>query len=151
MALDRGLIGFETAGETLPVSRSRLRFFAKATGQTDPIYTDVDAAQQAGHRDLPVPPSFFTAIDLENPEPFKWLDTLGIDLRTILHGEQEFNYGAMAYAGDELTTTSVIADIYDKRGGELEFLVRKTSVINQDDELVVEAISTTVVRQLNLS
>lgn len=150
MSLDRSLIGRELSGETLLVSRSRLRFFAKATGQTDPVYTDVDAAIAAGHRDLPVPPSLFTAVDLESPDPFGWLREIGVDLRTVLHGEQEFVYHRMAYAGDELTTVSRISDVYDKRGGELEFLVRTTSVTNQDGELVAESVSTTVVRKLDL-
>jgi acyl dehydratase len=150
MALDRSLIGHRSEGETLLVSRSRLRFFAKATGQLDPIYTDLDAAKQAGHRDLPVPPSFFTAIDLESPDPFRWLEQIGVDLRTVLHGEQEFVYHRMAYAGDELTTRSEVVDIYDKSGGALEFLVRRTSIANQDDEPVAEALSTTIVRQLSL-
>ena len=56
------------------VTRSRLRDFAKATGQSDPVYTDVDAAKQAGHRDLPVPPTFFFGIELEAPEPFAFLN-----------------------------------------------------------------------------
>ncbi|MEV5004008.1 MaoC family dehydratase N-terminal domain-containing protein [Nocardioides sp. LML1-1-1.1] len=151
MALDRGLIGTETVGETMSVSRSRLRFFAKATGQEDPVYVDLAAAKQAGHRDLPVPPTFFTAIDLEHPDPFRWLQTIGIDLRSILHGEQEFKFHRMAYAGDELTTRSRVTDIYEKRGGALEFLVRTTTVTNQDGEVVAEAVSTTVIRQLNLT
>ncbi|HET7735879.1 MAG TPA: MaoC family dehydratase N-terminal domain-containing protein [Nocardioidaceae bacterium] len=151
MALDRGLIGTETAGETMLVSRSRLRFFAKATGQTDPIYTDIDAAKQAGHRDLPVPPSFFTAIDLENPDPFGWLAAIGVDLRNVLHGEQEFIYHRTAYAGEELTTKSTVTNIYDKKGGALEFLERTTTITSQDGELVAEAISTTVIRQLTLT
>jgi acyl dehydratase len=46
MALDRSLIGREPPGQTLLVTRSRLRAFARATGQTDPVYTDVDAARQ---------------------------------------------------------------------------------------------------------
>ncbi|MCL2781506.1 MAG: MaoC family dehydratase N-terminal domain-containing protein [Actinomycetia bacterium] len=151
MALDRGLIGREYPGETLLISRSRLRFFAKATGQTDPVYTDLDAAQRAGHRDLPVPPSFFTAIALEHPDPFAWMAELGIDLRTVLHGSQEFTYHRMAYAGDELTSTPTITDIYDKRGGALQFIVRTARFTNQDAELVADAVETIIVRELTLS
>ena len=70
MALDRSLIGREAPGQSLLVTRSRLRAFARATGQTDPVYTDVGAARRAGHRDLPVPPTFYFSIDLEAPDPF---------------------------------------------------------------------------------
>lgn len=151
MALDQSLIGRTMQGDSLLISRSRLRFFAKAIGQKDPVYTDLDAARAAGHRDLPVPPTFFTAIELESPDPFAWLDELGVDLRSILHGEQEFTYHAMAYAGDELSTRSTITDVYEKKGGALQFIVRRTEITNQDSEPIAEAVGVTVVRQLRLS
>ena len=148
MALDRSIIGQEWPGETLLITRSRLRAFAKATGQTDPLYTDVDAAKAAGHRDLPVPPTFFFSVDLEAPDPFGFLTGLGVDLRAVLHGEQEFRYHAMAYAGDELSTSSQITDVYDKKGGALQFLVRQTTVTNSRGEPVATLRGTTVIRQL---
>ncbi|HEY7010360.1 MAG TPA: MaoC family dehydratase N-terminal domain-containing protein [Jatrophihabitantaceae bacterium] len=146
MAIDRSIIGRELPGETLLITRSRLRNFAKATGQSDPIYTDVDAAKQAAHRDLPVPPTFFFGIDLEAPDPFAFLTELGVDLRTVLHGEQQFSYRAMAYAGDELSTSGRIADVYAKKDGLLEFLVRETTVTNQDGAVVAEMRGVTVVQ-----
>lgn len=149
MSIDRSAIGRELPGRSLLVTRSRLRNFAKATGQRDPIYTVVDAAKQAGHRDLPVPPTFFFGIELESPNPFAFLDDLGVDLRTVLHGEQRFDYRQMAYAGDELTSTSRIADIYEKKGGLLEFIVRESTVNNQDGAVVALLRSSTVVQHRN--
>lgn len=146
MAIDRSVIGTELTGATLLIGRSRLRAFATATGQSDPIYTDRDAALAAGHRDLPVPPTFFFGVDLEAPDPFAFLGDLGVDLRTVLHGEQEFVYHEMAYAGDELTTAGRIVDVYDKKGGALEFIIRRTTVTNQDGSLVAEIGSSTVVQ-----
>jgi acyl dehydratase len=148
VTLDRSLIGSESPGGTLLVTRSRLRAFARATGQTDPRYTDVDRAKQAGHRDLPVPPTFFFSIDLELPDPFRSLTDLGIDLRTVLHGEQEFSYHRMAYAGDELAARSRITDVYEKKGGALRFLVKETTVTDQDGALVATLRGTTVIRPL---
>lgn len=146
MSMDRSVIGREFDGASLLITRSRLRNFANATGQRDPVYTDVDAARQAGHRDLPVPPTFFVGIELEAPDPFAFVTELGVDLRTVLHGEQEFEYRQMAYAGDELTATSRITDIYEKKGGLLEFIVRESTVTNQDDAVVAVLRSTTVVQ-----
>lgn len=146
MLIDRSAIGEELGGSSLLITRSRLRAFAAATGQTDPIYTDVDAARQAGHPDLPVPPTFYFGIDFEAPDPFAFLTDRGVDLRTVLHGEQEFVYEGMAYAGDELTTSSRIADVFDKKGGALEFLVRESVVTNQHGVVVARMRSTTVVQ-----
>jgi acyl dehydratase len=148
VALDRSLVGREEPGETLLVTRSRLRAFARATGQHDPLYTDVEVAKQAGHRDLPVPPTFFFSIELESPDPFGFLTGLGIDLRAVLHGEQEFDYHRMAYAGDELSTRSRVTDVYEKKGGALQFLVRETTVTDADGALVATLRGTTVVRRL---
>ncbi|MEV6643213.1 MaoC family dehydratase N-terminal domain-containing protein [Amycolatopsis sp. NPDC051371] len=147
MAIDKVHIGRETGTQTLLVSHSRLRLFAKATGQTDPVYTDLDAAKAAGHPDLPVPPTFFFAVSLETADPFTWLTDLGVDLRTVLHGEQEFGYHRVAHAGDELTATARITDVYAKRGGALEFLVTATSITDQHGLPVADAIGTTVIRR----
>ena len=92
MSIDRSFIGREFPPVSLLVTRSRLRNFAKATGQDEPVYTDVDVAKQAGYRDLPVPPTFFFGIELEAPDPFAFVTELGVDLRTVLHGEQKFAY-----------------------------------------------------------
>ena len=148
MILDRSIIGRESPAETLLMTRSRLRAFAEATGQTDPLYTDVEVARHAGHRDLPVPPTFFFDIELEAPDPFRELAELGVDLRTVLHGEQEFSYHRMAYAGDELTARSRFTDVYEKKGGALQFLVRETAVTDQDGAPVATLRRTTVIRPL---
>ncbi|MFI7450061.1 MaoC family dehydratase N-terminal domain-containing protein [Nonomuraea sp. NPDC049714] len=148
MGLDRSLIGAERAGGTLLVTRSRLRMFAKATGQTDPVFVDLDAARRAGHRDLPVPPTFFFGVDLEVPDPFGHLTELGVDLRAVLHGEQEFAYHRLAYAGDELRSSSKVVDVYEKKGGALRFLVTELPITDQDGTVVVTMRNTLVVRAL---
>ena len=130
---------------TVDVERGRLKFFAQAIGQTDPVYSDLDAAQAAGHPDIPAPPTFLFSLGLEAADPFGYLDELGIDLRFILHGGQEFDYHAPIHAGDRITLREQIVDVYSKRGGALEFLVKRTEYL-RDEELVGTATSTIVVR-----
>ena len=127
------------------VERGRLALFARVTGQTDPVYTEVAAARAAGHRDLPVPPTFLFGLELERPDPFGYLADLGIDLRQVLHGRQAFAYHAMAYAGDTLTLRSHIADVISRN--TLQILVRQTGV-TRDGELIADMGSTIVVRPL---
>lgn len=129
------------------VERGRLQFFARTIGETDPAYWDVEAARRHGHPDLPVPPTFFFSLEMEMADPFGYLSELGIDLRAVLHAEQEFVYHQMAYAGDTLTLRSRITDVYSKKGGALEFLVRRTE-LGRDGTVVAESIATMAVRQL---
>jgi len=142
------LVGTERAGGSLLITRSRLRLFAKATGSTDPVFVDVETARRAGHPDLPVPPTFLFSVDLEVPDPFAYLDAAGVDLRTVLHGEQEFTYHRVAHAGEELRTSSKVIDHYERKGGALQFLVTETPVVDADDQPVATMRNTLVVRQL---
>lgn len=121
----------ELATTEVVIERGRLRLFAQATGQTDPVFTDLAAARAAGFRDLPAPPTFLTSLELGVPDPYAYLIELGIDLGGVLHGEQSFVYHAQAYAGDILVLRPRIVDVYEKRGGALEFLVRETLVSNE--------------------
>lgn len=144
--LDRKFIGYTSAPCTLDVEKGRLRLFAIAIGQTDPVYSDETAARAAGHRSLPVPPTFLFCLEMDRPNPYGWFDDVGLPLPKVLHGEQQFTYHRMAYAGDQLTFTAAIVDIYDKKGGLLEFVVQDNQITNQHQELVAEFRRTIVVR-----
>ena len=144
--IDRRHIGHELPAFQVEVEKGRLRFFAKATGQDDPVYTDEAAARAAGHSGLPVPPTFFFCLEMESPNPAAVRELLGIDYRRLLHGEQGFTFHRMAHAGDTLTFQPQIADIYDKKGGALEFVVRKTHVSNQRGEPVADLRCISVIR-----
>ncbi|MEU3011626.1 MaoC family dehydratase N-terminal domain-containing protein [Nocardia asteroides] len=130
---------------TVDVERGRLRLFARVIGETDPIYTDVEAARAAGHPDLPVPPTYFFSLILESPSPFGYFDELGIDLRRVLHGEQAFEYHAVAYAGDTVEISERVADVTVKRGGALEFVTKETE-FRRGTELLARTTNVAVVR-----
>lgn len=144
--LDKQYIGHTLTGFTSEAQAWRLRFFAKATGQDDPLYIDPEAARAAGYPALPLPPTFLFCLDMDAPNPAEVRELLGIDLGKVLHGEQCFTYHQMAFAGDRLSFQGRIADIYDKKGGALEFVVIETRVTNQHDALVAELRKTIVVR-----
>lgn len=144
--IDRKHIGLELPPHSADVEKGRLRFFAKATGQTDPVYIDEQAAKAAGHRSLPVPPTFLFCLDMEVPNPFELLERLDVDLGKVLHGEQTFTYHKDVCAGDRVTYKSKVVDIFDKKGGALEFIIKDTEVTNQDGDRVADLRSVIVVR-----
>lgn len=151
MTVDTKFIGTVLDPITMDIERGRLRAYAKATGQHDAVYSDFAAAQAAGHPDLPVPPSFLFAIELEQPDPFAWAPLLGIDMRFVLHGEQRFDYHRMAYAGETLTASPTISDIYSKREGALDFIVKRSAVTDVRGEAVADLTSVVVVRNQEAS
>lgn len=144
---DKSLIGRSTGVTTSEVEKGRLRFFAKAIGETDPVYSDEEAARAAGYRSLPVPPTFLMCLESEGRNPQAIVEeVMGFDLGRILHAEQEFVYHRMAFAGDVLTFDTCVVDVYEKKGGALQFVVQETRVTNQDDEHVADIRSSLVQR-----
>ena len=144
--LDKKTIGHEFPSFTVEVEKGRLMFFAKAIGETNPIYTDESAAKETGYRGLPAPPTNPFSLDLDGPELLPVVGMLNLDIARILHGSQEFEYHAPICAGDRITVTSRISDIFDKKGGALEFVVMESSYSNQDGDLVAQARNTLVYR-----
>lgn len=136
--IDRNLIGQPLGTRTLTVEQGRVRFFAKVIGETNPIYVDEVAAKAAGHRALPVPPTFLFCLESEAFDSAGTAKLTKLDPARILHGEQQFTYHAMAYAGDTLTFDVKVADIYEKKGGALEFLVKETRVTDQDGKHIAD-------------
>jgi acyl dehydratase len=126
------------------LERGRLRRFAEAIGETDPVHRDVEAARAAGHPDVVAPPTYLFSIELEAPRPFAFVEDLGIDLMTILHGEQSFTYHSLIHAGDTITVRRRIVDASAKTP-TMDFLVRR-SEFYRGHELVGEADSLTIVR-----
>lgn len=147
MAIPPSAVGTSTTPVTVTVERGRLQLFAKSIGQTDPLYVDVDVARAEGHPDLPVPPTFLFGIELERPNPFGWVEDLGIHMPSVLHGSQSFDYRSMAYAGDVLTAVSTITDVYEKKGGALELIDRVTD-ITRDGRTIATLTQTLVVRNV---
>jgi acyl dehydratase len=144
--IDKKWIGHELPASVLPIERSRLQFFAKAIGETDPVYTDVNAARAAGYPDLPAPATFLFAAELDSGASDRLLADLQIPIAKLLHGEQSFTYHQAACVGDTVTVRSRITDIYDKKNGALEFVVKTSRANNQRNELVAELRSVIVCR-----
>ncbi len=147
MAIDgEAALALRLPVHTVDVERGALRFFAQATGERRPEYVDVEAARAAGHDDLPVPPTYFFSMELQGPEPFGFLDALGVDLTRVLHGEQSFDYKRVVCAGERLTLAPRIVAVASKKGGAMELLTKRTTVTDEAGEVVALLGSVLVVR-----
>jgi len=147
MPLNRSAIGTVTVPVTIPVEVGQLRLFARAVGETDPVYTNEAAALSAGFTSLPAPPTFAFCLNLTaHAANHPFIEIAGMDMQRMLHAEQRFQNHRMIYAGDRITLTTTLSDIYDKKGGTLEFMVEDTCAVNQNGELCVDMQVVTVFR-----
>lgn len=151
MAIDRDkFLGMVSEPRVVEIEKGFLKFFAKATGETDPVYFEEDAARAAGHPALPAPPTYLFSLALSAParrgDIFDKEGGMGVDMMHVLHGDQSFTYHRPIHAGDRLTLTTTTRDIFAKKGGALEFVVQDTDAVNDAGELCVQMRMTTVVR-----
>lgn len=140
--------GSALPGATVVVEPGRLRAFARAIGETDRMYFDEQAARASGHASLPVPPTYLFCLEmLDNPRPLQWLEDQGVGLLHILHGEQRFVYDRVAVAGESLIFSSVLKDVFEKKGGALRFFVKETAVRDGAGCAIATLTTTIVVRR----
>ena len=129
---------------TYAVGREKIREYAAAVGETNPLHFDLEAARAAGHPDLVAPPMFTVVYGARAVGPAIFDPDVGIDFAMMVHAGQEFVWGPLVIAGEEITTTASVKDISD-RGG-MVFYVFETVSENQRGENVCTGTWTQIVR-----
>jgi acyl dehydratase len=110
MPVNAGVVGKSHPPQTYAVGREKIREYARAVGETEPLYLDVEAARAAGHRDVVAPPMFAVVYSSAAVGPAVFDPEVGIDFAMMVHGAQEFRWGPLVVAGDEITTTVKVKD-----------------------------------------
>ncbi len=144
MAIKTEAIGKSYEPVVYAVGREKIREYASAVGETNPLYLDVEAARAAGHADVVAPPMFAVVYASRSVAPAIFDPDVGLNFAMMVHGGQEFRWGPVVVAGDEITTTTTVKDISD-RGG-MGFYVFESVSKNQRGETVCTATWTNIVR-----
>jgi acyl dehydratase len=144
MAVKTEAIGKNYPAVTYAVGREKIREYASAVGETNPLYFDLDAARGAGYDDLVAPPMFAVVYAARAVGPGIFDPDVGIDFAMMVHAGQEFVWGPVVVGGDEITTTASVKDIAD-RGG-MAFYVFESVSENQRGETVCTGTWTQIVR-----
>jgi acyl dehydratase len=126
------------------VGREKIREYANAIGVHAPINHDRGAAEAAGFRDVVAPPMFAVVYSAHSVAAGVVDPEVGIDLARMLHGSQEFVWGEPVCSGDTITTTTTLADLYERAG--MEFYVFESVSKNQDGQETVRGTWTNIVR-----
>jgi acyl dehydratase len=144
MAVSTAAIGKRYPPVVYAVGREKIREYALAVGETDPVHLDLEAARAAGHRDLVAPPMFCVVYSGPALGPALFDPEVGIDFARMVHGGQEFRWGPLVVAGDEITTTLSVTDISER--GPMGFFVFESVSTNQEGETVCVGTWTNIVR-----
>jgi len=140
------------------VGERDIQKYAHAIGETDPMHFERAAAVEAGYADVVAPPLFPYVIrmhaahlvgrdDLE-PDGSATADVPPLDTTRAMAGETTIDLEQPVVAGDVVTVTKRIVDMYEKEGrsGALVFVIMEFTFTNQRGDLVARERFTRIYR-----
>jgi len=140
------LIGKEIPPFEMPIERGKIKEFAEAISDDNPLYRDPTYAKESLFGGVLAPPTF-TATKAFWRTGGTNAEIAGLDNRFLLHGEEEYEYFQPIIAGDVLTCKGKITEAYEKagkRGGTMTFVVFEFTLYNQRGEKVLISRSTAI-------
>jgi acyl dehydratase len=144
MAVNTDVIGKTYEPTVYAVGREKVREYARAVGETDPLYLDVDAAREAGYADVVAPPMFCVVYAMPAVAAGMFDPEVGIEFQRLVHAGQDFEWGPLVMAGDEITTTVSVKDVSERRGNG--FYVFESVSVNGAGETVCTGAWSNIVR-----
>jgi len=126
------------------VGREKIREYAHAVGETNPLHLDPEAARAAGYADVVAPPMFAVVDCSAALGPALFDPEVGLDFARMVHGGQEFAWGPLVVAGDENSTEVEVLSVEQK--GDKGFFVFESRSTNGRGERVCTGTWTNIVR-----
>ena len=148
ITINKSIVGKEYAPYAVTVERVKIKEFARAIGDLNPLYLDDRIGAASPWGDIIAPPTFAITLKDETADTAAFLAELGTEISRILHGEQEFEYFRPLMPGERYLCRTKVVDIYEKTGksGPMAFAVRETSISDRANEVVALVRQVTVVR-----
>jgi acyl dehydratase len=140
--VNEAIVGMEFPPFEFLIEKGKIKEFARALGDGNPLYYDEELAKSMGFRSIPAPPTYTASFLHHVPDEnflLKMMEGMGVSVATSVHGESEFEYLAPICAGDVLTVRMSIKDLYSKegkRGGKMNFITAESTYTNQEGKLV---------------
>jgi acyl dehydratase len=142
---DEAVIGKSFEPVTYAVGREKIREYAAAVGETNPLHHDVEYARNRGYADVVAPPMFAVVYCSSAIGEALFDPEIGIDFDRLLHHAQDFRWGPLVVAGDEITTSMTLTEISRRAG--MGFYVFESVSTNQRDETVCVGLWSNIVRE----
>ena len=142
---DRSVIGVDYDVGSHEVTEEQVIGFARAIGETNPLYLDKEAARKGPYGVLIAPPAYYTSIRLQpGPDPQVKFGTTGFN------ASQHCEFYEPMRVGDTISAKEQISSVFAKTGrtGTLVFAVRRTTYSNQHGRTVMMVESSNVRRDM---
>ena len=133
---DRSLHEREHEAGPFEITAEMIQAVNASLGENGPAFTSDEGAKDSGFRGVIAPPTLCSIFVREVQLP-----DVGIDFgKTQMHAGQRVQPIAPIYAGDRVTASSRLKDVYAKTGrsGTMVFIVWETTFRNQDGQVVAE-------------
>jgi acyl dehydratase len=145
MALNPDLVGRQyPVSHPYVIGREKVREFATAIGDANPVSHNVDAARALGYADVVAPPTFAFVITHKAMGDAMFDPDLGLDYSRVVHGEQRFTYARPLVAGDVITVQATIDGIRTVAGNDM--LTLRSDALDPTGAVVVSTTSVIVAR-----
>lgn len=144
MPVNKHAIGKAYEPVVYAVGREKIKEYALAVGETNPLHLDVAAARAAGFADVVAPPMFAVVYSAPSVGPPIFDPEIELNFAMMVHGGQEFAWGPLVVAGDEITTTASVKDISEADGRG--YYVFESISTNQRGEQVCRGTWINIVR-----
>jgi len=144
LAIDTKFLGKKYPAFVYEVGKEKIKEYARAIGDTNPLYLDDEKAKASKYGNIIAPPTFCVVYCAGIIGQLLLDKELALNLMMLVHGEQEFEFGEVVRSGDIITSECEISQIFEKKGNW--FISGDTVSKNQNGAMTCKGRWTFIVR-----
>ena len=149
---DRSVLGVEVETGSITVTPKLIADYCAAVNETNPLYTDEEAAKAGPYGGITAPPAMLASVSFGRGggPGGGGLDPKVRFGNTVMFAGSELETFAPIHVGDTITARVQVKDVFPKTGrsGTMLFVVHRTVYVNQDGVQVVASERSTVYREV---
>jgi acyl dehydratase len=140
----RQAVGVESDPSVFEIEKEPIRRWAESIGDFNPLYRDEEYAKQCGYDSIIAPPGFIAQYAFPVKSGRSPRAMFQGSFTRNLNGGNEYEFFIPVQAGDVITATSKLTDLYERKGrlGMMLFRIMETTFKNQKGEIVAKARGT---------
>ncbi|MGB2712132.1 MAG: MaoC family dehydratase N-terminal domain-containing protein [Conexibacter sp.] len=116
MPVNTSAVGKQYPPVVYAVGREKVKEYASAVGETNPLHLDPAAARAGGYDDVVAPPMFAVVYQSGAVMPGIFDPEVGINFAMMVHSGQDFRWERVVVAGEELTSRASLTNVEEKGG-----------------------------------